>query len=187
MIKFILKIFLLINISACGFQVIYKDQYLENSMANQLASISIRQERNQFAQILSNNLYDTLNPDSIKTTEKYFLELNISSTVGPTFTNISGGAGRNKITLKVNYVLKNIKTSQIISEGSSEVFDSYDVSSNRYATYTADEFVKENLSKVIAQNIRNSIVNDLVEEIKDCQENQNNKNYQCLVEIEKLK
>ena len=145
MIKLFFSVFLLAIVSSCGFQVIYKDQFLENSMANQLASITIRNERNQMAQILKNNLYDTLNPDSIKTIEKYFLELNISTAVGPTFTNVSGGSGRNKVTLKVSYVLKNIRTSQTISEGSTEVFDSYDVSPNRYATSIADEFVKENL------------------------------------------
>jgi len=180
------KIFLIIFFStSCGFQVIYKDQYLENSMANQLASIIIRNERNQLAQTLKNNLSDTLNPDYIKTDSKYFLELEISTSVGPTFTNVSGGSGRNKVTLKVKYILKNLKTSKQISAGLTEVFDSYDVSANRFATYTADEFVKNNLSKVVAQNIRNSIVNDLVEEIKECQENIGNKQYQCLVEIEK--
>jgi hypothetical protein len=182
------KIFLLIFLlSSCGFQVIYKDQYLENSMANQLASIVIRHERNQLAQTLKNNLSDTLNPDYIKTDIKYFLELDISTSVGPTFTNVSGGSGRNKVVLTVKYILKNLKTSQQISVGSTEVFDSYDVSSNRFATYTADEFIKENLTKIVAQNIRNSIVNDLVEEIKECQENIGNKQYKCLVEIEKNK
>lgn len=167
---------------SCGFQVIYKDQYVENSMANHLASIAIRKERNQLAQTLKNNVYDILNPDYIKTESKYFLEMKIESSVGPTFTNSSGGSGRNKVTLKVSYTLKNIKTAQIISAGATEVFDSYDVSSNRFATYTADEFVKENLTKIVAQNIRNSIVNDLVEEIRECEQNKNNKDYKCLVE-----
>ncbi len=183
--KNFLKIFLLsFLLFSCGFQVIYKDQYIENSMANQLASIVIRGERKQLAQTLKNNLSDTLNPDYIKTDIKYFLELDISTSVGPTFTNVSGGSGRNKVVLTVKYILKNLKTSQQISEGSTEVFDSYDVSSNRFATYTADEFVKENLTKIVAQNIRNSIVNDLVEEIKDCKKNTDNKQYKCLVEIE---
>lgn len=168
---------------SCGFQVIYKDQYVENSMANHLASIVIRKERNQLAQTLKNNVYNTLNPDYIKAENRYFLEMKLDYSVGPTFTNASGGSGRNKVTLRVSYTLKNIKTAQTISEGSTEAFDSYDVSSNRFATYTADEFVKENLTKIIAQNIRNSIVNDLVEEIRECEENKNKKDYKCLVEI----
>lgn len=168
--------------SSCGFQVIYKDQYIENSIANQLASIVIKKERNQLHQALKNNLYDVLNPDSIKANSKYFLEMHLTQSIGPTLTNFSGGSGRNKVIIKVNYILKNIATAQIISKGDTEVFDSYDLTSNRYATYTAEEFVKENLTKIIAQNIRNSIVNDISEEKRGCEENKNNKNYKCLIE-----
>ena len=123
-----------------------------------------------------------LSTDYIKTEAKYFLELDLETTVAPTFTNISGASGRNKATLTVNYVLKNIKTAQIISQGSTDAYDSYDVSQNRYATYTADEYVKDNLTNVIAQKIRNSIVNDISEEKRECEENKHVKNYKCLVE-----
>jgi len=180
---FTISILMFFLISSCGFQVIYKDQYVENSLAHQLASIVIKKERNQLSQTLKNNVYDALNQDSIKTTNKYFLEMNLKQSVSPTFTNVSGGSGRNKVTINVTYVLKKIATAQIISEGNTEVFDSYDVTPNRYATYTADEFARENLTKIIAQNIRNSIVNDLMEEIRDCEKNKNNKNYKCLVEL----
>jgi len=180
--KFLIFILLIFSISSCGLQVIYKDQFDENSIAHQLASIRIKKDRNQLAQTLKNNLYDVLNPDYIKTEAKYFLELNLETSVSPTFTNITGGSGRNKATLKVSYVLKNIKTAQIISKGETDVYDSYDVSQNRYATYTADEYVKNNLTNVIAQKIRNSIVNDITEEIRECEENKYVKNYQCLIE-----
>ena len=150
-----------ILVTACSFQVIYKDEFDDRSIAHQLASIKIRKDRNQLSQSLKNNVYDVLNPDYIKAEPKYFLEMNLESTVALTFTNASGGSGRNKVTLRVNYVLKNVKNAQKISEGKSEVYDSYDVSTNRYATLTAEDYVKENLTKVIAQNIRNSIVNDI--------------------------
>jgi hypothetical protein len=180
--KFSFLFLLIFVISSCGFQVIYKDQFDEESIAHQLASIRIKKDRNQLAQTLKNNLYDVLNPDYIKAETKYFLELNLKTAVSPTFTNITGASGRNKATLTVSYVLKNIKTAQIISEGKSEIYDSYDVSQNRYATYVADEYVKDNLTNVIAQNIRNSIVNDIIEEKRECEENKHDKNYQCLIE-----
>ena len=180
--KSLIILLLIFAISSCGFQVIYKDQFDENSIAHQLASIIIKKERKQLAQALKNNLYDILNPDYIKTEAKYFLELNIETSVAPTFTNITGASGRNKANLTVSYVLKNIKTAKTISEGKTDVYDSYDVSPNRYATYTADEYVKENLTNVIAQKIRNSIVNDIIEEKRECEENKDDKNYKCLIE-----
>jgi hypothetical protein len=180
--KFLIILLLIFATSSCGFQVIYKDQFDENSIAHQLASISIKKDRKQLAQALKNNLYDVLNPDYIKAETKYFLELNLETNIAPTFTNISGASGRNKATLTVSYVLKNIKTAQIISQGKTDAYDSYDVSPNRYATYTADEYVKENLTNVIAQKIRNSIVNDIIEEKRECEENKDVKNYKCLIE-----
>ena len=180
--KFLIFLLLIFVTSSCGLQVIYKDQFDENSIAHQLSSIRIKKDRNQLAQTLKNNLYDILNPDYIKAEAKYFLELTLKTEVSLTFTNASGASGRNKVTLTVDYVLKNIKTAQIISEGKSSTYDSYDVTSNRYATYTADEYVKENLTNVVAQKIRNSIVNDISEEKRGCEENKHNKNYKCLIE-----
>lgn len=182
MSKFLYLILALLLLESCAFQVIYKDEFDDKSMAHQLASIKIKKERNQLAQNLKNNVSDVFNPDFIVTEPKYFLEMTLTSNIALTYTNASGGSGRNKVTLKVHYILKNIKTAQKISEGNTEAYDSYDVSSNRYATYTAEEYIKENLTKVIAQNIRNSIVNDLVEENRECEENKNNKEYKCLLE-----
>jgi hypothetical protein len=75
-----------------------------------------------------------------------------------------------KITLKINYELKNLATATTISAGSTSVNDNYDVSSNRYGTYSAENYVRTNLTKIAAQNIRNSLVNDLIEVQKKCQE-----------------
>jgi hypothetical protein len=55
-----------------------------------------------------------------------------------------------------------------ITSGAVEISDNYDVSQNRFGTYTAQNYVENNLTKLIAQNIRNSLVNDLVELQKRC-------------------
>jgi hypothetical protein len=50
------------------------------------------------------------------------------------------------------------------------VNDSYDVTANRYGTYVAGEYVLSNLTKIAAQNIRNSLVNDLIEAKRKCED-----------------
>ncbi|MFM8186790.1 MAG: hypothetical protein ACKN9I_07690, partial [Alphaproteobacteria bacterium] len=110
------------------------------------------------------NLLDVLNPDNIKVEPKYFLEVTFISKISPTFTNITGSSGRNKLTITANYELKKLNDLKTVSSGKTEAYDSYDVDINRYGTYSAEEFVKENLTKVIAQNIRNLIVNDIIDE-----------------------
>jgi len=166
-INFLKKLVILLvflNLTSCGFQVIYKDQFDESSLANKLASIKIKKNREYLHQKLKSNLLDVLNPDNIKVEPKYFLELTFISKISPTFTNITGSSGRNKLTITANYELKKLNDLKTVSSGKTEAYDSYDVDINRYGTYSAEEFVKENLTKVIAQNIRNLIVNDIIDE-----------------------
>ncbi len=160
------KIFLLIlqlGFYSCGFQIIYKDQYDFNSLSYDFASITIEKDHVRLNQEFRNNLYDILNPDYIKAETKYILSLDVSSTIEPTFTTRTGATGRNQIEIKVKYVLKDINTKEKIAEGFTTANDSYDISENRYGTHIAEEYVKSNLTKIVAQNIRNLLANDLIE------------------------
>ena len=180
---------LFLPIFSCGFQVIYRDEEGRASYENDLASIRIKKDRNRLAQKLKNNLYDLLNPDLLDAKAKYFLIINIKETVSPTFITITGASGRNKITLNISYKLKNLKTAATISTGSTMVNDNYNVTENRYGTYVGDEYLRDNLTKIAAQNIRNSLVNDFIEVKKDCLEkkgttNEDDEVFECPIEIE---
>ncbi len=166
MLNKIIITFLLLSFSSCGFQVIYNDDKKEidtSSYNDELAAIRIKKDRNRLSQELKNNLYDSLNPDYLKVEPKYFLTLVTAKVTSSTFTTSTGASGRNRITITVNYTLKSLEDGQIISTGTITANDNYDVSTSRYGTYTADEYVQSNLTKVLAQNIRNSLVNDLIE------------------------
>lgn len=162
--KFVIAI-LLSSLCSCGFQVIYKDhdQEAEFSYEQELAAIRIKKTRTKLDQDLKNNLYDSLNPDYLKVEPKYFLILNPQKTATSTFTTSSGASGRNRITLTVTYELRSLENGDLISQGSTTMNDNYDVTQNRFGTYSADEYVTLNLTKIIAKNIRNSLVNDLIE------------------------
>ena len=155
-------------IYSCGLQVVYKDQNLSTSLSHELAGIRIKKDRTELSQQLRNNLYDILNPDHIKTANKYFLILKLSQSSSSTFITTTGASGRNKITLNVAYELKNSENMQEISNGSIIMSDNYDVTPNRFGTYSAQNYVESNLTKLLAQNIRDSLVNDLVELQKRC-------------------
>lgn len=161
---------LLLLLTSCGFQVIYKDQEKPNSFAAELAAIRIKKERSKLDQQLKNNLYDVLNPDYLKIEPRYFLETKISSPLASSsYITSTGAAGRKRVLVNVSYILRNVQTMQIISQGSTEANDNYDVSSNRYGTEIAEDYIKTNLTKIIAQNVRNAIVNDLIETKRNCQ------------------
>jgi len=152
-------------LQSCGFHVIYKERgdSQEISYISELSSIRIKKDRDRISQLLKNNLYDLLNPDYKKSESKYFLILQIEESISPTFITLTGSSGRNKITLKIYYTLKKLDDASMISQGETSVNDNYDVSDNRYGTLKAEDYIKDNLTKLAAQNIRNSLVNDLIE------------------------
>lgn len=180
--KFLITL-LLLSLTSCGFQVIYRDSKQDHDISyiHELAAIRIQKNRTRIGQELKNNLYDIINPDYTKTEPKYFLVLTITENISPTFITITGSSGRNKITLNAAYVLKDLATAEIISEGHTSVNDNYDVSTNRYGSYTAENYVRSNLTTIAAQNIRNSLVNDFIELKKKCDEEakKNNKEFSC--------
>jgi hypothetical protein len=165
--KFFCLIFLL-NFASCGFQTIYRDEVNNTSYSDDLAAIRIQKERDHLNQELKNNLYDLLNPDSIKVEPKYLLVVRATKLMSGSFITQTGASGRNRITLDVFYELKNLENAMTISRGKTAVFDNYDVNTNRYGTYVTDETVQLNLTKIAAQNIRNILVNDLIEVKKKC-------------------
>jgi|GEM_PF-1094299 len=171
--KLIISLSIIFFINCCGFQVVYKDQSLNSSISHELATIAIQKDRTQISQQLRKNLYDSLNPDYIKTDKKFLLVINLSQSISPTFITTTGASGRNRVSLSATYKLKDIASAKEIAKGSSEVSDNYDVSLNRYATNIAEDYVKNNLTKLLSQNIRDMIINDLVELRKKCQDLKN--------------
>lgn len=160
------------SLSSCGFQVIYKprDKNVEISHIEELAAIRIEKDRSLLGQKMKNNLYDALNPSNDKVEAKYFLILKTSDEISPTYITTTGASGRNRVTLSVNYTLKSLKNAVVISTGSTSISDNYNVTTNRYATHQAENYVRNNLTTIAAQNIRNSIVNDFVEARRECVE-----------------
>jgi hypothetical protein len=163
-------IILLASLSSCGFQVIYKENKKpsELSLTSEMAAVKIKKDRVRLNQELKNNLYDLLNPDYVKAEPKYVLTLGVKESISSTFTTTTGSSGRNKMTIDVIYQLHSLKNGDLISSGTTSVNDSYDVTTNRYGTYVAEDYVKSNLTKIAAQNIRNSLVNDFIEARKKC-------------------
>jgi hypothetical protein len=174
---------IVLSLCSCGFRVIYRDTKNESevSYTKELAAIRIKKDRSKLDQDLKNNLYDILNPDQLKGEPKYFLILSISESITPTFITITGSSGRNKITLTIQYTLKNLKNAETISSGHTSVSDNYNVTDNRYGSVTAENYLRSNLTKIASQNIRNSLVNDFIELKQRCEEakSNNDEDFSC--------
>ena len=158
-------------LSSCGFHAIYNGDNISNSSSNaeskaedykqKLAAITIKSQKKHIDQKLKNNLEELLNPYNIKTEPRYILTTSLTKSLGGTFTTSSGAVGRNRLILNVTYDLKDLNSGETVSFGTVIAKDDFDVSTTRFANYTAEEAIEINLTKIVAGNIRDRLVNDL--------------------------
>ena len=155
---------------ACGFHPIYqKDNQISKqsqSYSQELAAIKILIPRNKLNQDLKNNLEKILNPTDIKTDPKYLLSITLNKTLTSTFITATGSSGRNKVILVATYTLKDLNTDKTIATSTVTVKDDFDVEGKRFANYVTEEAIASNLTLIIAKDIRNLIVNDIVNNYK---------------------
>lgn len=157
------SVLILIFLAACGFQPIYKAKISENQInyENKLAAIEIRGNKKRIYQKLQNNLTAVLNPNQIDIPKEYILTIKIDKNIAVTFINPTGSAGRNKVTLTASYELRKIDDEEVIARGTASAKDDFDVEGKRFADYISQEEIELNLTQLIAQNIRDSLINDL--------------------------
>lgn len=169
LLKVILTILILNLATNCGFTPIYKNSSLENGInyEEKLAAIKFQTKRKRINQKLRINLEKNLNPKKIITDKKYLLEIDLEKSIHGTIINRTGSSGRNKVILTANYQLTRISDGEIISKGFTRANDDFDVEDKRFANYTLQEQIELNLTDLIAQNIRNSLINDLLNESKE--------------------
>jgi hypothetical protein len=108
-----------------------------------------------------------LNPDGIQIDPKYLLSVTLVKSLTSTFTTSIGSSGRNKVILTANYNLKDLQTGDIIDIGVAMAQDDFDVEVKRFANYTTQDTIEMNLTKIIAQNIRNSLIRGLSQKDKE--------------------
>ncbi len=155
--------------TSCSFYAIYKErdeasaEVEKISYLPDLEAIRIEKIPTRLGQEIKKNLYAMFNPQNVVVEPKYFLTLKVTQSVGSTYTTITGSSGRNKAHITTNYELKNLSNAKTISLGNTSTSGSYYVTDNRYGSYVAEEDTGSNLAVIIAQNIRNSIVNDFIE------------------------
>jgi len=161
---------LFLFLTSCGLHPIYKTG---NKISNQsqsykreLASIKVEVVRKKLNQDLKNNLEKVLNPEDIKTDPKYSISITLTRSLSSTFTNYTGSSGRNKVTLVASYELKDLSSGDVIATGTAIAKDDFDVGDKRFANYIAEDAIAENLTVIIARNIRDLLVNDIVNNYK---------------------
>ncbi|MCE3254557.1 MAG: hypothetical protein K0R25_51 [Rickettsiaceae bacterium] len=157
-------------VSSCGFRPIYKtDNKISEEgreYKQELASIKIETVRKKLNQDLKNNLERILNPDNLQNEPRYSINISLSKSVISTFITSTGSSGRNKVTLTADYQLKDLNTGEIIATGQTSAKDDFNVENKRFGNYIAEEVIASNLTLLLAQNIRNLLIKDIVNDYK---------------------
>lgn len=161
---------LVLFLVACGLHPIYKadNKISDKSQAyiQELAAIKVDIPRKKLNQNFKNNLEKILNPNDIKTEPKYLISVTLTKSLASTFTNFTGSSGRNKVILTAGYQLKDLNSGEIIASASTNAQDDFNIENQRFANYIAEDTITENLTLIIAKNIRDLLINDIVSNYK---------------------
>jgi len=169
-------IFLSFCLVSCNLRPIYQtnkhlaeQNYAEKNYAEKnydyqqdLATITIKIDRKKLNQDLKHNLEKSFNPNDIKVDAKYLLTVTLSKSLTSTFISYDGSSGRNKVILTANYQLQDLNSDKIIATGITSANDDFNVGSKKFANYTAEDAIATNLTLIIADNIRNLLINDII-------------------------
>lgn len=146
---------LLVALGGCGFQPLY-GQIKGSPVAavDDLARIRITPLIDRPGQQMHNLLRDRLNPRGQPTKPAYVLTVTVSEQKEELGVRIDETATRSNLTLRASFNLTLAATKQPLTSGTSVSINSYNILSNEFATFSAEQDARERGLRVIADDIK---------------------------------
>ena len=156
-----LLIFAIILLSGCGFTPMNRINNGQN-VTTVTEKIAIGNIPNYDGYLLKKELQNLLNPEKTTGQKDYFLSVTLKSPFYEDQT-IQGDnfASRETVTIRASFQLKEMKTNKIILSDSTRATGAYNIVREPYATQMARNKLKDNLIKIISNNISMRIVSFL--------------------------
>ena len=156
--------FLVLFISACGFEPLYVQKKQESlwyfggefdtSISSEMAKIKVQTIADRFGQLLRNDLLDSFTPKGIPSTPRYRLVVdNIDKQTVQQALRDDITATRERVRYKVDYYLYDNETNKQLVRGNSLAYVSYDILGNPYSTTFAQKKIEQNAADIIANDI----------------------------------
>lgn len=149
-------------VSSCGFQPLYvqrdsssnwyfSDKF-DTSIVEELAKIKIVAIKDRFGQQMRNHLLDLLTPKGVPSNPQYRLVVEVVS------KSVTQQAMRDDVTAtneRIKYVVgyKLYENSELLVEGDSIAFVSYDILSDPYSTTMSQKKAESDAAKIVADDI----------------------------------
>lgn len=157
-------LFLVLFISACGFEPLYVQKKqdslwyfggeFDSSISSEMSKIKVQTIATRFGQQLRNDLLDMLTPLGTpkKPTYRLFVDVTpIEITQQAMRDDIT--ATRERVRYKVKYRLLGAESSEVLVSGDSIAYVSYDILANPYSTTFAKKKTESNAASIIANDI----------------------------------
>ena len=146
-------VFLLVTLSACGFQPLYKKHTVEN-----LPNIEVANIQNREGQALRNILIDNLYTEGRPPDARYVLHIErMKERTVKLGIRKDATATRTQLQLSLTMVLEDRETGETVLKRSLRAINSYNILDNQYATYVAEEDARKRAMTEISDAIAREI------------------------------
>ena len=144
-----------LGLSACGFEPLYGRHGTDApTVQGELETVQIQPIAERIGQRLYNHLRDRLNPRGTPGEPRYTLHVTLEETSDKLAVNIDKTAARANLTVIASYELKSVTREEIVYRGHSRTVGSYNIVSNLFSTYSAEEDTRVRAAEVLADDIR---------------------------------
>lgn len=146
---------LLVALGGCGFQPLYGQVKGSPAAAvDDLSRIRITPLVDRPGQQMHNLLRDRLNPLGQPTQPAYVLTVTVSETKRELGVEIDETATRSNLILRAQFDLVVAATGQPLTSGTSASINSYNILSNEFATFSAEQDARERGLREMADDIK---------------------------------
>jgi len=143
-------------LASCGFTPLYSNaanSYNNEDVKLELAQIKVKHIADRFGQQIRNQLLDKLNPLGQPRNAEYVLEVVMEGKPQIIEQALRDDVTATRETMKIIMVYKLKHNDEIILEGDSIAFSSYNILSNPYSTTISKESAYKQAAKIIADDI----------------------------------
>ncbi len=153
----IVTLFLLMSVSACGFQPLYGQAPQNKEVSQKLAATYVMPIEGRDGQIVRNELLDRVNPKGIPARASYRLEIKLRSQKQRLAIDQDDSTNRFNLTLTAKYSILSADGRETIHKGSAQSIASYNVIASDFANLSAQKNAEKRTALVLAEKIHRQI------------------------------
>lgn len=150
----VLLFLILAATGACGFQPVYGGRA---PVRAEMAAVTIDFIADRPGQMLRNELLDRLVPFGATATPRYVLAVELEESRQNLAIRRDDTATRANLILTANFTLSERATDEVVLQGRSRSFNSYNISTFEFATLSAETDARRRAARALAEDIANRL------------------------------